>query len=68
MAANNTTHADLRMDGAAHGDTGLPAGGMTRRGFLQALGAGLVISVASGQAIAQARGPRRAVTASAACC
>jgi len=59
MTANETTHADLRMYGAARGDSGLPAGGMTRRGFLQALGAGLVISVVGGRAIAQARGPRR---------
>jgi isoquinoline 1-oxidoreductase len=59
MTVNDTTHADLRMDGAVRGDTGRRAGGMTRRGFLQALGAGLVISVAGGRVIAQARGGRR---------
>jgi isoquinoline 1-oxidoreductase len=59
MAITDTTHAALRMDGEARGDTGRRAGGMTRRGFLQALGAGLVISVAGGRAIAQARGGRR---------
>jgi isoquinoline 1-oxidoreductase len=59
MAANDTTHADSRMDGGARGDVGGREGGITRRGFLQALGAGLVISVAGGRAIAQARPPRR---------
>ena len=59
MAVNDTTHAYLRMDGAARGDTARQAGGITRRGFLQALGAGLVISVAGGRAIAQTRGGRR---------
>jgi len=59
MAANDTTHADSRMDSDARGDIGGRAGGITRRGFLQALGAGLVISVAGGRAMAQARPPRR---------
>jgi isoquinoline 1-oxidoreductase len=59
MAVNDTTHAYLRMDGATRGNTARQAGGITRRGFLQALGAGLVISVAGRRAMAQARGGRR---------